>query len=289
MKPTLPIPQSWTSSLQSSETIKFCCSSHPVCDFYCGSPSKLIHLPSQLLDLTPAYLFSHIPPPPPQVLQSSHIHLLQIPQMCYVPSCLWACAQVALSTWNTYSPAHFHLEVPVSPRRFSSTLPSSVSLRPSPSQLNFHRINRFSLDIPQLLFISVLSLTQPLPQQLVPGPLQPALHTCDTTAPLLSPRCLPLTSWPKPSLMPRLEHPQKPNGHTHGPTQRHAGNVTPLGPLMDKVSPFVPCADSSDSHLLKLLRSSSGLTTGRLGSGRLQKHPMYCSFLLPCFTPLVPP
>lgn len=89
-------------------------------EFYYGSPSKLIHLPSQLLDLTPACLSSHMLPSTPPTLQSHHIHLLQIPQMCYVRSCLWACALIALSTWNIHSPARFHLGGPMSPRRFGS-------------------------------------------------------------------------------------------------------------------------------------------------------------------------
>ena len=48
-KPTLLIPWSWASSLQSCERINFCCLSHPVCNILLCNPSKLIlHRPWQI-------------------------------------------------------------------------------------------------------------------------------------------------------------------------------------------------------------------------------------------------
>jgi hypothetical protein len=41
-KPNLPTPSTWTSCLQNSEKIIFCCLSHPVCGILSWKPSKLI-------------------------------------------------------------------------------------------------------------------------------------------------------------------------------------------------------------------------------------------------------
>lgn len=258
--------------------------------FCCGSPSKLIHLPGQLLDLSSASLSSHVPPLTPRLCNPAISIYFNIPKhaMSFHASGLVSGllplpgmpTSQPLSTWRA----------PMNPRRLNSTLPSSVSLVTTPysPRAKHHRTNHSSLDLPLQQTICIQHpftpsqphlLLQPLLQHVVPGPLQPALCSLILTAPLLSPQCSPLASWPRPSLTPTLEHPQKPDGHAHGPTGRNAKELTPLGPLTGKVSPFIPCADSSDSYFIKLLRSSSRLNTNGLSSSQLQRHPQVLVFL----------
>ena len=259
--------------------------------FYYSSPSKLIYLPSQLLDLTPACLSSHLLPSTPQALQSSHVHLLQILQMCYVRSCFWGCAQIALSTWNIHSPAHFPLGdqwvLEDSAQSPFFCFPHHCTVLP-PSQTSTE-----STTPPQMYLIYCLSrsglLLQPLPAATSPRPHFNQLHMRVTWQHLSSARCLPLTSWPRPSLMPRLEHPQKPTGHTHGPIRWHAGEITLHRLLTDKVSPLSLCRQFWLTFH-KAPRKFQWIDHQWMQQGPTPKASVYSSsFLLPCFTPCPSP
>ena len=143
--------------------------------------------------------------------------------------------------------------------------------------------------VSSIVCLSLVSYSSHCPQQLAPGRTSTNFTYVwhDSTSP--QPACLPLTSWPRPSLMPRLEHPQKPTGHTHGPIRWHAGEVTPQRLLTDKVSPLSMCRQFWLTFH-KAPQKFQQIDHQWMEQGPTPKASMYSSsFLLPCFTPCPSP